>query len=190
MSLYDDANRIHKKAFLVSGRKSSACCPVCLSLQVSNLVLFAFCMISSCARFYIRIVVQKSFSVDDGVLLFGVGCLIAAIALLFVFIDRMYLVGATEAGTPNIQLPPDFIEEAFAFHKYVTVALILTWCSIVAVKFSYLILFKKLIDRIRPMVVYWWCVASFNAIISAYGASVYVAACPEFNSFKSCKYCP
>ena len=157
-------------------------------LKVSNLVLFVLCLISSCARFYIRIGVQKNFSLDDGVLLFGVGCLIAAMALLFTFIDKMYLVGATQSDPPGIELPSDFIEEAFVFQKFVTVALILTWCSIVSVKFSYLFLFKKLIDRIRPMIIYWWFVAVFNATISLYGASVYIAACPDFYSLKACEF--
>lgn len=158
-------------------------------LKVSNLVLFGICLISSCARFYIRIGVQKSFSIDDGVLLFGVGCLIAAMAMLFIFIDKLYLAGAAEADTPGIGLPSDFIEETFDLQKLVVVALILTWCSIASVKFSYLFLFKKLIDRLPPMIIYWWFVAAFNAIISAYGATVYIAACPDFYSFKSCEYC-
>ncbi len=131
---------------------------------------------------------QKSFSIDDGVLVFGVGCLIAAMTLLFIFVDRMYLMGAIESGTPGIELSLDIIKEVFDFHKFVTVGLVLTWCSIVSVKFSYLFLFKRLIDRLRPMIIYWWFVAVFNAIISVYGAVVYFAICPQFYSLKSCEY--
>ncbi|KAI9876909.1 MAG: hypothetical protein M1830_005310 [Pleopsidium flavum] len=97
----------------------------------------------------------------------------------------MYLVGATEVGMPGIVLPADFIEQAFDFQKLVAVALILTWCSIVSVKFSYLFLFKRLIDRMPPMVIYWWVVAVFNGMISAYGAAVYIAACPDFYNMRS-----
>lgn len=158
-----------------------------VTLKVSNLVLFAICMVTSCARFYIRIGVQKTFSIDDGVLLFGVCCLIAGMGLLLNFADQMFLVGATESGMPNIELPPDFIEQAFDYQKLVTVALILTWCAIVAVKFSYLFLFRKLIDRLPPMITYWWFVVVFNGIISAYGATIYIAACPNFYSLKSCE---
>ncbi|KAL9133287.1 MAG: hypothetical protein Q9175_005537, partial [Cornicularia normoerica] len=106
-------------------------------------------------------------------------------AMLFIFIDKLYLVGAAEADTPGIGLPSDFIEETFDLQKLVVVALILTWCSIASVKFSYLFLFKKLIGRLPPMIIYWWFVAAFNAIISAYGTAVYIAACPDFYSFKS-----
>ena len=146
------------------------------------MVLFAFCMASMAARLSIRIGVQKSFAVDDGVLLVGVGCLIAAMALLFNFVDELYVVGAI---APATELPPGFVSPAFDF-KLMTVALILTWCAIVSVKFSYLLFFRKLIDRFPRMMAYWWFVAGFNAVISAYGASVYVAACPDFYSLKSC----
>lgn len=131
---------------------------------------------------------QKSFSVDDGVLLFGVSCLIAAMALLFTYVDKLYLVGAVQSGAPGIELPSDFIEEAFLFQKLGAAALILTWCSIVSVKFSYLFLFKKLIDRIPPLIIYWYFVAAFNAAVSAYGAAVYIAACPECYSLRSCEF--
>jgi len=100
----------------------------------------------------------------------------------------MYLVGATETGMPGVVLPADFIQQAFEFHKLVTVALILTWFSIVSVKFSYPFLFKRLIDRMPLMVIYWWVVAVFNGLISAYGAAVYIAACPDFYNMKSCKF--
>ncbi|KAA6406929.1 MAG: hypothetical protein FRX48_09227 [Lasallia pustulata] len=167
MSLYDEEGRIHKQAFLTS-----------------NLVLFIICLISVCARFYIRVRIQKRFSADDGILLFGVCCLICAMVLLFIFVDRMYLVEASESGIPGIELPPDIMGQAYEYQKLLDIALILTWCSIVAVKFSYLSLFKKLIDGLRPMVVYWWFVVVFNAIISAYGATVYIANCPKFYNIR------
>ncbi len=157
-------------------------------LKVSNSVLFALCLISSFARLYIRIGVQKNFSIDDGLLLFGVGCLIAAMTLLFIFVDRMYLVGAIESGTLGIEHSSAIIKDVFDLHKFVTVGLVLTWCSIISVKFSYLFLFKRLIDRLRPMIIYWWFVAVFNAIISVYGAAVYFAICPHFYSLRSCEY--
>lgn len=107
--------------------------------------------------------------------------------LLFKLVDKMYLVGASEAGTPGLVFPPDFLDQAYDFQKFAAVALILTWCSIVSVKFSYLFLFKKLLSRVPALVIYWWVVAVFNAIISAYGASVYIAACPTFYNIKSCE---
>lgn len=155
-------------------------------LQVSTLVLFIVCLVSACARFYIRIRIQKSFAIDDGILLIGIACLISATAVLFTAFDKMYLVGAAEAGASGLTFPLDFMEQAFDFQKLAVVSLILTWCCIVSVKFSYLLLFRTLADRIRPMAIYWWFAAIFNAIVSAYGAAVYILACPDFYNMKSC----
>ena len=110
--------------------------------------------------------------------------------LLFNFIDDMYVVEyvlqAIEPGKQGIKTS-DVFKEAFDFHKFVTIGLILTWCSIVSVKLSYLLLFKKLVDRLPRMIAYWWFVAAFNAIISVYGAVVYIAVCPQFHSLKACE---
>lgn len=111
-------------------------------------------------------------------------------AVLFPMINKMYLVGAAVVEIPGLVLPPDFLLQAWEFEKLAAVALILTWCSIVSVKFSYLFLFKKLISRMRPMIIYWWFAAVFNAIISAYGVTVYIAACPYFYSQRSRKWGP
>lgn len=196
MSPYDKAGRIPKQSFLVSHprilHKLLSASPIdwWVFPKISTLVLFSLCLISACARFYIRIHIQKQFAIEDGILLFGISCLTSAMAVLFPMINKMYLVGAAEVEMPGLVLPPDFLPQAWEFEKLAAVALILTWCSIVSVKFSYLFLFKKLISRMRPMIIYWWFATVFNAIISAYGATVYIAACPYFYSSKSRKWGP
>lgn len=148
-------------------------------------------MCSVCARYYIRVYIQKQFSSDDGILLFGVACLIVAIGLLFKFADKMYIVGSQESGDLiGVPLPGDFIEQAYDFQKLVTVALILTWLTIVSVKFSYLFLFRRLIGRMPKLIAYWWFAAVYNAVISTYGAIVYGVECPHFYSLKNCKSSP
>ena len=145
-------------------------------------------MISACARFYIRIRVQKQLSLDDGFLLFGIGCFIGALAILFTFIDDMYMTAAVQFRLKEMEISPDFIQRAADYQKMVAVSLILTWCSIVSVKFSFFFLFKRLIDRIPAMIVYWWFVIIFNAAISGYGVAVYILACPYFYSMKAGKF--
>lgn len=53
-----------------------------------------------------------------------------------------------------------------------------------AVKFSFLALFKRLIDQIYCLKVYWWVVVAFNLAVTAYGAAAYIIPCPEFRSRK------
>jgi hypothetical protein len=135
--------------------------------------------------------VQKQVSIDDGFLLFGLCCLISAVGILFTFMDSMYMVEALLFGDPaDLDLPPDWIQRAFDYQKMAAVSLILTWCSIVSVKFSFLFLFRRLIDRIRSLRIYWWIVLVFNIAISGYGAAVYIVACPHFYSMQARQFCP
>jgi hypothetical protein len=151
-------------------------------------VLFVVCLIATTARFYVRIRVQQQLSVDDGILLLGVLCLISAMALLFTIIDKLYVIGAIENGVPVDQLPSNFIEQAYDGQKFLDVAMILCWCSIVSVKYSYLFLFKRLIDRVPPMVVFWWFAAVFNGLVSAYGVAMYILTCPTFYNLNVCMF--
>ena len=131
-------------------------------------------------RYYVRYFIQKQLSIDDGILLFGILCLIAAMVLLFIFVDNLFLVEALEGNTIPADLPIDFLRRITEFEKLALAALVLTWCSIISVKFSYLFLFRKLIDRIRPMVLYWWVAVVFNALISIYGIIIYAGIRPWY----------
>lgn len=106
--------------------------------------------------------------------------MISAVVLLFIFVDDLFLVEALEGNTIPADLPVDFLQQVFDFEKLVVGALVLTWCAIISVKFSYLFLFRKLIDRIRPMVIYWWVAVIFNALISIYGIVIYAAIRPWY----------
>jgi hypothetical protein len=179
MALYDDAGRISRYAFLVSiytslSGKSTDC------FQASVLSLFALCLIAVFARFYVRIRVQKQLSTDDGFLLFGICSLISALGVLLPSMDTLYMFEALAYRVPTLKLPPDWRERTFHLHKMSTVALILAWCSIVSVKFSFLFLFRKLIDRIPKMMIYWWVVVIFNAVVAIYGAAICILTCPWF----------
>ena len=102
-----------------------------------------------------------------------------------VTVDRMYLVQALLNGL-LADIPPDFLQQSYDFHKWITVSLMLAWCAIMAVKFSFLFLFRKLIDRIRPLVIYWWVVTAFNVIVLGYGLSIYYITCPYYDDPRAC----
>ena len=100
--------------------------------------------------------------------------------LLFVFVDDLFLVEALEGNSIPASLPVDFLQGVSDFERLVVGAMVLTWCAIITVKFSYLFLFRKLIDRLRPMVIYWWFAVVFNALISIYGIIVYAGVRPWY----------
>ena len=143
---------------------------------------------SLCARFYIRIRLQKKVFFSDAFLLFGTCCLICAVAILFTFAESMYQVEewTNEDLIPESNAP--FEQLVWYYQKMITVTFILTWSCIASVKFSFLLLFRKLVQRIRSLTVYWWLVFLFNLFVTAYGVAVYIVPCPWFYDLRTCKY--
>ena len=141
--------------------------------------MFALALLTLLVRLFIRIRVQKYIGLDDGFLLFAAASLGAATGLLFTFLDKMYLVEALISGIPTT-LPPDFIQQSTIFHELSDICLILLWTTVFSVKFSFLALFRKLIDRNRPLTTYWKVVAAINAVVWAYGVAGLVIPCPHF----------
>ena len=151
---------------------------------MSTTLLFALCIISVCARYYIRLAVQKEFGLDDAFLAFGTACLVAAMVVLYINMDDTYLTEAIIYAPTRFAFQPQDLNRAFDFRRLVTASLILTWVAMMAVKFSFLALFRRLIDRIPPLIKYWRVVVAFNLAVTVYGASVYVIACPHFSGIK------
>ena len=148
------------------------------------LTLFALAWIACCVRFYIRVRIQKQLSIDDGFLLFGLGCLSSAIGVLFTFIDDIYTSEAFSLGDTSFQFTPTFLEQSNIYHLRVTVVLMLSWCAIGSVKLSYLFLFRRLVDRLPRMMLYWWFALTFNLAVIGYGIAVYYVACPYYFTFQ------
>ena len=138
---------------------------------------------STSARLYIRIRLQKKFSIDDGLLIVALCCLIIALSMMYsCAINNMYFEEAFTTNLPGAHLPADPLQDANAFHKWATIILMLSWCAIVAVKFSFLFFFRKLIDRIPSLVIYWWIVVFLNIAVFGYGLAVQYVSCPYFNA--------
>lgn len=154
---------------------------------MSTAVLLALCLLSSASRFYVRLHVHKQLFIDDAFFVVALCCMICAIVIIYsVTVEKMYLVQAFSINLPGAEIPPDLLQQLYDFHKWITVSLMLAWCAIMAVKFSFLFLFRKLIDRVQPLVIYWWAVTAFNVVVLGYGLSVYYVACPYYGSPKVC----
>lgn len=143
-------------------------------------------------RFYVRFRIQKEIGWDDGFLIFGLACLISGVVMLFNVIDDMYVTEAVVFGEVNLFTMDfaTFIPKSIRYRKISAAALTLMWFSICSVKFSFLALFKKLIRQMPGMIRYWWFTVAFNIVVTGYGASVYLVACPYFSAdeiFKASK---
>ncbi|KAF2837775.1 hypothetical protein M501DRAFT_920098, partial [Patellaria atrata CBS 101060] len=153
---------------------------------ISTSALLAVSLLAIVVRFYIRIAIQKQFSIDDGFIIIALCCLIVAYTLIVMFIlPNMYVSWAVKYPdeTAGIVLPDNWLEMTFDFHKWAAVVNITLWTGILAIKFSFLFFFRNLISRIRSMTVYWWIVFVFTVGTLGYGISVYIITCPHFYSF-------
>ena len=102
--------------------------------------------------------------------------------VLYITMDNMYY---TEAMTyAPTRIASQDLNRVFYFRKLVTASLMLASLVMMAVKLSFLALFRRLIERIPPLIKYWRVVVAFNLVVSVYGASVYVIACPHFSGTK------
>lgn len=108
--------------------------------------------------------------------------------MLYHFVDMMFVAEALLLYPKDFQLSFELIQVSFEFQKWAAVSLITTWVAINTVKLSFLALFRKLVDRIRPLVIYWWFVLVYTIVVGCWGVSAYIVPCPVFYSFAACKY--
>ncbi|KAF2847072.1 hypothetical protein T440DRAFT_217109 [Plenodomus tracheiphilus IPT5] len=171
MAPQDSVGRIHKRAFVTT-----------------TSVMYAIAMIAVILRLFHR-TTHKQLDLDDAILSFGAMTLTTAFIIIQIHaVDRLYLVSGLDAQIPGVIPPgdPPGNDEAIwqmtnDFHNWMTVTLALSWGSILAAKFTFLILFWKLIDRINKMKVYWYIVFVFNVGVCVYSALNLYLTCPYFN---------
>jgi hypothetical protein len=108
-------------------------------------------------------------------------------------IDAMYemdviAAGANSGTIPDSgQLSPEvlaalvpIISKSVRYRTLLAATLVPLWGAICTVKFSFLALFKQLLRQMPTMTRYWWFALAFNIIVSLYGGSVTIVACPDF----------
>lgn len=202
MAPQDHVGRIPRDAFVVSsptehplshsGQKSNDQQEMSLlisSIQISTAILFGMCVLAIATRSVLRFWVQKqTFSLDDGFLFFAFACLLTAIVVVYKeVLHRMYYLIALQSGVPGVFPVPDALQIAYEFHKYVTVGNMTSWTAVMAVKFSFMCFFKKLIDRMPHMNKFWWVVILFHLACLGYGLASYYIGCPFYYDPRSRK---
>ncbi|BAE63463.1 unnamed protein product [Aspergillus oryzae RIB40] len=162
MAIDDKSSRINKQPLLISTG-----------------VFFALAIVGVIVRFVLRFGVQKhKFQADDGVLIVATVFLVASTVVMYhktVYI--MYLVDAIALG--RLEVPANMVELSNEDHTWTLATLMLTWCAICAVKFFFLVFFRKLIDRLRLWQIYWWFACLFNFGLLVFGLVAFWVTCPH-----------
>ena len=144
--------------------------------------LFGFAILAAGLRTAIRLRYQKRLFVDDGFLFLAIVFLIASMVLLWFQFDEMYLAEALVTNQdPPPKLPKNFFAQLIHFLKFSDAFLVLSWSSVLAVKFSFLFFFRSLIDRVPHMMYYWWTTVGITFCVWAFGCGAVFAPCPYFD---------
>jgi len=149
-----------------------------LTIQGFMITFLAIAILSALLRTGLRAHYYRSLGVDDFLLLFALCALGATAGVAWTIKDLFYLqiyVGL-EWQAPD----PDFFERMLVFEQRVVVASALSWAAIYAVKFSFLLFFKKLVKKVRPLEVHWWVVFGVLLIGALTSIPMAVIICPHY----------
>ncbi len=119
-------------------------------------VFFGIAVLSVIGRTITRIYTRRRLALDDYLILFATICLGASIGLVHVFLPSLFL-GRALSTDPIVVIPPDFLATLPKMISLTYSFLCLIWTVIFAVKFSFLALFRLLIQRLpMPIIRYFW----------------------------------
>ena len=119
-------------------------------------------------RLILQLKTYRRFYVDDYFLIFACVCLTASTVLGFINVDNLY-------WEQEIDYSPGLIIELMEQHVDIAAHIntyerlyrsypVLLWAAIFAVKFAYLAFFRRLVDRIRPFLTYWWVIVGLSVV--------------------------
>ena len=132
-----------------------------------QVVLGLFCGISVVlilVQLFIRIHTRRKLYLDDYVLLFGLACLGVASYFGFTHSRPVFVHQATRIKPKIIATVGELMNQQNSL-KILDSFLALIWTTTFSVKFSFLIFFKQLIDRVsRRITIYLWIVLAFTVV--------------------------
>lgn len=119
-------------------------------------------------RLLLQMKIHRRLYVDDYFLIFACVCLTAATILCCASIGHLYFSQDLDFNPTHIYyLLAEHVDIASAIDAYIRLFQIypsLQWATIFGVKCAYLAFFRRLIDRIRPLVIYWRVVTAITIV--------------------------
>lgn len=145
--------------------------------------MFILALAVACFRTFVRWHYRKLAWLDDGFLALAVVLMIVSLGLWFAMMDNLYKTEALiyDPFGSAVQFG-DIVEIAIDVQIYSTAYIAITLTGIFAIKFSFLFFFRSLINRLRPMVMYWRVVVGYTAVSWAISLGISFLACPYYDS--------
>ena len=152
-------------------------------LQIVSGVFFGIALAVAACRIVIRLWIEKRLRLDDYLLLCACACLAAATGVL-------YYGSSTEFFSSRLALDPvavlsEGVSEEDIAHKLELLTrinwtyLTLSWVTIFLIKYGFLALFRKLVDRLPRVHQFWKAVLVFTSLVFAFAICDGFVACPK-----------
>ena len=125
-------------------------------------------MVSASTRLVLQLKTYRRLQVDDCLLIFACVCLTTSTVLGYVNVKSLYW---DQALNYNPTFPFYLMKEHVDIKAHVITYQrpsysypALLWATIFSVKFAYLAFFRRLVDRVRPLIIYWRIILGLSAV--------------------------
>ena len=151
--------------------------------------LFALAIIVAVVRITLR---QRSpncqrVPIDDVFLCLACIFLCVGTSLFYALMPCLYAVESGVNGFSLTSSSPDAEHRLLWLQNMVLAYQVMTWSAIFCVKASFLCFFRRLVDRLRPMLILWRTVAGLTTFSYIVIFCDLFVGCPDFN-IKACEF--
>ena len=127
--------------------------------------------------------IHSRLHLDDYLLIFACVCITVGTALCYVYIGLLYWVQELDLNPTRssylLAEHVDFIADINLIERLVSAFTTIMFTAIFAVKLAYLAFFRRLIDRIRPLIIYWRVVTTITILSFPVGIILSFLGCTQ-----------
>jgi hypothetical protein len=143
-------------------------------------LFFGIAAITVIVRLILRTFSRHKLYFDDYLVIFGLLCLGAATGIIYAFSHIVFLLNAIRFDSrilPTNSEKAQFINSSKFMYSYVA----LVWTATYAVKFSFLVFFKQIIEKVsKRITIYYWTIVALCVLSWMFSLSSPFIACPYF----------
>jgi len=125
-------------------------------------------MIAATTRFILQIKLYRRLHVDDYFLLLACICVTAGTVLGYIDVGNLFWSEDLSLNPTRLDSllvsEDDFVNRVNAYKRLSYAYPALLWTAIFAVKFAYLVFFRQLVARLRPLIIYWRVILTITII--------------------------
>lgn len=145
--------------------------------------LYGVAILIVAARIGTRWRLRQRLYLDDFSLLFGLACLCGATGIILVSVRKIFVIEALLVDHSFLFTVEVALSVADTAPAMINSFVFLTWTVVISAKFSFLALFRLLIQRISwKITFYYWFVVVFTGFTWIYMVSEAFIICPAFGA--------